>query len=167
MTGSSTGGGVASSSGSPGSRLRARGTLLGQTWLALHRARVELASEPLPPSSPFAVQLTVTGLEGAVTPTVVKSLIDGTVAAFQAHGDPSEMARRVGASLGVRTDEVAGVLSRRDRAVLGIRPRLLWRWRDVVQWNPGDDACLAGEVLAEAGGGGWSVGGRVTEIESA
>jgi len=45
-------------------------------------------------------------------------------------------------------------------------PKLLWPWRDVVQWNPGDDLCIAGAVLAQGAGNGWSVTGRVTEIES-
>ena len=63
---------------------------LEQIWLAIHRAAAETASEPAAPAAPFAVFLTI-GYPRTRTvtadPEVVKALIDGTVAAFQALGD--------------------------------------------------------------------------------
>lgn len=147
----------------------APGSLLGRTWLALHGAEPDLAPKPIEPAIPFAVRLTVHGADAPVSsPTVVKSLIDGTVAAFQAHGDPltrDEIAYRIADSLGVGRRDAAHLLTRPERAVLGVRPRLAWPWRDGVQWNPGDDFCLAGEVLAAAGSEQWVLSGRVVEIE--
>jgi hypothetical protein len=63
---------------------------LEQVWLAIHCATAEIAGQPAVPATPFAVFLTL-GYPRARSvgahPELVKALIDGTVAAFQAHGD--------------------------------------------------------------------------------
>lgn len=143
------------------------GPLLGRTWLALHRADAHVASGALEDFTPFAVRLSVRGEANVSHPAMVKSLIDGTVAAFQGHGDLAslgELARRVGRSLEVSADEVRALLERRERAALGVRKQLLWPWRDVVQWNPGDHLCLAGEVSSDGPAAGLMLSGEITEI---
>jgi hypothetical protein len=143
------------------------GSLLSRTWFALHRATVQVAGEPNEVSAPFAVRLSVRGLD-ASSPAVVKSLVDGVVAGLQVHGDESslgEVSRRVGVSLGLEPQEIARLLTRRERAVLGVRGKLLWPWRDVVQWNPGDDLCLAGQLLSDEAATQPTVSGSVSEIK--
>jgi hypothetical protein len=80
--------------------------------------------------------------------------------------------RRGGAS--VRGEPLAGrpfglrLRIRRGRdpesAVLG-RQRLLWRWRNGVQWNPADDLCVAAEVVIDPGieSEAWSHSGEIFE----
>ena len=87
---------------------------LEQVWLAIHRAAAEVASEPsVRPATPFAVFLTL-GHPRAKTvgagPELVKALIDGTVAAFQAHGDQASAAV-IAARLAVVTGQPAGLIT--------------------------------------------------------
>lgn len=147
-----------------------KGSLLSQTWLALQRADVDVATEIRAVEAPFAVTLTVRSPTGDVSrPSVPKSLIDGVVAAFHSHGDPSSLeavASRVAESLQVGVDEVAGHLTRQERAVLGARPMLLWPRKNGVQWNPADDLCFAGEVLSGGYANHWILSGTISEIEA-
>jgi len=46
----------------------------------------------------------------------------------------------------VRTEDVVAHLGDNTNAVLG-RGRLLWPWRNSIQWNPAVDCCVAGELL--------------------
>ena len=76
---------------------------------------------------------------------ITKPLVDGVIAAFHAHDDPASLdlvASRVAAELGASVDEIRALLLEDRTAILGAR-RLLWPWRDGVQWNPADDRCLA------------------------
>lgn len=90
--------------------------------------------------------------------TIAKPLIDGVVAAFHAHDDLATLALvagRVAASLDVPLEEICSLLTEDRVAVLG-RRRLLWPWRQGVQWNPADDLCAAFRIrvrrLVETGG---------------
>ena len=74
-----------------------------------------------------------------------KPLIDGTIAAFHAHDDLVSLdlvAGRIEEQIGVPAAEISSLLSRTETAILGSR-RLLWKWREGVQWNPADDRCSA------------------------
>jgi hypothetical protein len=76
---------------------------------------------------------------------IAKPLIDGVIAAFHSHSDPGSVAlvaSRLGAQLGASVDEIQARLLDDRTAILGAR-RLLWPWRDGVQWNPADDRCHA------------------------
>ena len=77
--------------------------------------------------------------------TITKPLIDGTIAAFHAHDDLatlSVVSERLQARLGVSSAEIRSLLGRNEAAILGSR-RLVWPWREGVQWNPADDRCAA------------------------
>ena len=117
-----------------------------------------LADDPLAPDRPFAVRLLLRAPAGAfAAPELVKSVIDGTVAAFQAHGDRrtvEELAARLAADLDASPEEVTDELLGEGRAVLGTSDRLLHPRGRGVQWNPADDRCLAGEVLTEESASG-------------
>jgi hypothetical protein len=105
---------------------------------------------------------------------IAKPLLDGVVAAFHAHDDTAtleEIGGRVAAQLDVALDEVRALLGEDQMAILGTR-RLVWPWRDGVQWNPADHLCLAfriRRVPSAARGGVDSVAfrlrGSLVEIE--
>ncbi len=140
---------------------------LAQVWLALRRARVNVAEEPLRPQIPFGVRLRLEapGSEFAA-PELVKSVVDGTVAALQAHGDRGtvdDMSTRLAEQLGASGEGLARELLDDRRAVLGVTRRLLYRRAAGVQWDPGDNLCLAGEVLVEPGSA-WALSGIVEEL---
>jgi hypothetical protein len=82
---------------------------------------------------------------------VVKPLVDGVVAALHRHdgSDLEELAARLARLHGIDPARSRARLMDPEGAVLGER-RLLWRWKDGVQWNPGDDACVLGEVWIDA-----------------
>jgi hypothetical protein len=142
--------------------------LLAQVWRALHQADVEVTDAPKAQEAPFGITLRVASPSGSVAwPTIVKKLLDGVIAAFQAHGDRASLdvpASRVAKSLGVPDDEVSRWLSSRERAVLGVAQKLLWPWRNGVQWNPADHLCLAGEVLDSGQSDEWVLSGQISEI---
>ena len=76
---------------------------------------------------------------------VAKPILDGVVAAFHRHlddGTTDIVTSRVAAQLRVPDLEARAILTENPSAVLGAR-RLMWPWRDGVQWNPGDDRFVA------------------------
>ena len=144
---------------------------LEQAWLAIHRATAETTGQP-GPASPFAVFLTLgyprTKTVGA-GPELVKALIDGTVAAFQAHGD-QESAAVIAARLAIVTrqpaDLIAQALLDDGRAVLGVTDRLVYSRGTGVQWNPADHLCTAGQLLCRrALGDAWTLSGEIHVVE--
>ena len=145
---------------------------LEQVWLAIHRAAAETAGERAAPATPFAVFLTLSYPRAKTVgadPELVKALIDGTVAAFQAHGDHAaitEIAARLAIATGQPTGLIAQALLDDKRAVLGMTDRLVHLRGSGVQWNPADHLCMAGQVLCrEAPGDAWTLSGEIHAIE--
>lgn len=144
---------------------------LEQVWLAIHHAEAETAGQPAV-ATPFAVFLTL-GHPHAKTvgadPELVKALIDGTVAAFQAHGShgmATEIAARLAVATGRPSGPIAQTLLNDRRAVLGITDMLVQPRGNGVQWNPADHLCMAGQVLCrQAPGGTWTLSGEIHAIE--
>jgi hypothetical protein len=145
---------------------------LEQVWLAIYRAAAETAGEPTTPAAPFAVFLTL-GYPRTRTvtadPELVKALIDGTVAAFQAHGDRvtiPEAAVRLAGATGQPTSLIARAPLDDRRAVLGITSRLVHLRGTGVQWNPSDHLCTAGQLLCRpAPGAAWALSGEIHAVE--
>jgi hypothetical protein len=87
---------------------------LEQTWLAVHRAHVELGDEGRGGETKFGTFLTLDvprGERGELRPELVKSLVDGVVASFQAQREErtfNEAARRIGAKLVKHQATLAG-----------------------------------------------------------
>jgi hypothetical protein len=85
----------------------ATGRSLGRTWIGVRDAAATVDAAPLPPDHPFAVFLTLRSPSARpeLRPELIKALVDGTVAAFEAQRDQStlpEVARRVGSALSQR-----------------------------------------------------------------
>jgi hypothetical protein len=145
---------------------------LEQAWLAIHRAEPEVAGQGIAAGAPFAVLLTL-GCPRAKTvvagPELVKTLIDGTVAAFQAPGDladSGEISARIGAATAEPPGVITKILADDQRAVLGASGSLVYLRGAGVQWNPADHLCVAGQVLiAETTGDSWTLSGDIHAVE--
>ena len=143
---------------------------LAQVWLALREGEMRVTREPLARGRPFSLRLVLgSPLGSPASPELVKSVVDGTVTALQAHRDPStvgELSARLEPQLGASAEMLAAALQERTRAVLGVKDRLLYTRARGVQWSPDDEHCLAGEVLIEpVSGGRWTLAGVVEAIE--
>ena len=127
---------------------------LEQVWLAIHSAAARAEGQPAV-TAPFSVFLTLgypMKRSIAANPELVKAVIDGTVAAFQAHGNrlsAVELAARVSAITNQHVDLIVQTLLDDRRAVLGVTDDLLYLRGTGVQWNPSDQLCMAGQVLVQ------------------
>ncbi len=142
---------------------------LAQVWLALRQSSVRVAADPVRPEARFGVRLRLqTPASQSAAPELVKSVVDGTVAALQAHGDRGtvdDVSARLAAQLGPSATELAQKLLDDRGAVLGVTRRLLYPRAKGVQWDPADHLCLAGELLVESGSAaGWTISGVVEEL---
>jgi len=119
-------------------------------WYWMKRGSTELVNRPHQVPTQFGLSMTICAPSGSVPNLValLKPLLDGVVAAFHQHDGTmqAEVAGRLAHVLGVRSIEVVAYLNENTDAVLG-RRRLLWPWRNSIQWNPADDCCVAGELL--------------------
>jgi hypothetical protein len=141
-------------------------------WLAIHHTAIETADLPAAPATPFAVFLTL-GHPHAKTvgadPELIKALMDGAIAAFQAHGDQmtvAEIAALLAVDTGQSTGWIERVLLDDTHAVLGVADRLVYLRGTRVQWNPADHLCMAGQVLCrEAPEDRWTLSGEIHAVE--
>jgi hypothetical protein len=151
------------------------GKIAAQVWLALARRRIG-EPEPRPAltaGTSFAVKAEIRppyGKSPRLSADLVKGIIDGVVSAFQAHTDTStsgEVAARLANVLPADPAEIEDLLLERRWAVLGPVPRLVHLRDGGVQWNPGDDWCDAGELLAaepKPADTGWAITGQIIEL---
>jgi hypothetical protein len=129
------------------------GKRLEQVWHAIHRAKAEAVGQPVAPAASFAIFLTLShpGAKSVgANPELVKALIDGTVAAFQAHGDrasAAEIAARLALTTGQPRTLIMQALLDDRRAVLGIADSLVHLRGTGLQWNPADHLRVAGQVV--------------------
>jgi hypothetical protein len=144
---------------------------LEQVWLAVHHAQVEPVGKPLALTERFAVLITLShpGTKSAgANPELVKALIDGTVAAFQSHGDRTsadEIAARLAHTTGQPPGLIKQALLDDRRAVLGTDSLVYLRGTG-VQWNPADHLCVAGQVVCrQARGTTWMLSGEIHAVE--
>ena len=120
-------------------------------WWQLRTGALLHHSPPPPPPPRFGLRLALTVPAGARfrLPSALKTLIDGTIAAFHSHtGENAEPLARIATALGRDVAGTARLLRDDTRAVLGIR-RLVWNRGEGVQWNPADSQCEALEVLVQ------------------
>jgi hypothetical protein len=144
---------------------------LEQVWLTIHHAEAHTAGQPAP-ATPFAVFLTLShprAKTAGANPELVKALMDGTVAAFQAHsnqGAVAEIAARLAVATGRPARLIAQTLLNDGRAVLGVTDMLVHLRGTGVQWNPADHLCMAGQVLCQqVPGGTWTLSGEIHAVE--
>jgi hypothetical protein len=144
---------------------------LEPAWLAVHDAEVESVGQRVTAKERFAVFLTLshppTKSVGA-SPELVKTLIDGAVAAFQSHGDRAsadEIIARLARITGLPTSRIKQALFDDERAVLGIDALVHLRGGG-VQWNPADHLCVAGQVVCRpAPETRWMLSGEIHAVE--
>jgi hypothetical protein len=143
---------------------------LAQAWLAVRRRKAD-TDGGIRPDEPFAVFLSLEAPAAlpALRPELVKSVVDGVVAAFQAHRDRStvgDIAARIAAALQERPQLIADLLLDQRRAPLGVVERLVHRRGAGVQWNPSDHMCVLGQILrAETDGRAWRLSGEIWAVE--
>jgi hypothetical protein len=140
-----------------------------EVWFSVRRGRAEAYDHLADQRAPFKVSLVlkVPG-ERTLTPDLLKPLLDGVTAAFQAHGDPASAAAIAGVLAG-RVDadagELAELLLSRKRAVLGVVPNLVYAYRGGVKWNPSDDRCVAADITLDHGASRYALSGWVSPAE--
>lgn len=136
---------------------------VGQVWHDVRTAGVEV--ERADRDDRPALHLTVhRPSNGPAMLGMVKVLVDGVVSALHSH-DGTELdmvAARLGRRLGVVAADVASLLTANSAAALGTR-RLLWPFRDFVQWNPGDDQVVELHVQGVPSSS-WRLSGTVTSL---
>ncbi len=135
-------------------------------WYAMKRGQMTASATAPPLRYGLQVQLDVPRGARVSLPGIVKTLFDGIISALHYHDgtDEAELSRRVAAITGAQADDVRALLREKTSAVLGGR-KLLYRFRESVQWNPQDDLCLVGELrLNETDRPGWVVRGELFEV---
>lgn len=141
-----------------------------EVWWALQNAAGEMRERVHDAGSPFSVSIEVhpPGPVNAGLPRLVKPLIDGIVCALQCHSDVASLdsvSARVARALKQAPEDVAKLLCRRERAVLGTVPLLVRPWGQTVQWNPADEQCVAAEILlGPSVGAQWAVSCTVHDV---
>lgn len=145
---------------------------LEKVWLAIRNTEPKTDGAPIAATERFAVFLRLshpdTKPPGA-NPELVKALIDGTIAAFQAHGNralAAEVAARLAVSTGQPMCLIEQTLLDDSHAVLGTDNKLVYLRGTGVQWNPADHLCVAGQVVCrQARGTTWTLSGEIHAIE--
>jgi hypothetical protein len=66
--------------------------------------------------------------------------------------------------VGASIEDVLQNLANERHSPLGPR-RLVWPFRNGVQWNPADDKCVAGEIL-RIDSDDWYLAGTLCEVKS-
>ena len=97
---------------------------------------------------------------------MVKVVVDGFMCALHRHDGTAldAVAQRLGARLGVSTEQVGELLVANPVAALGMR-RLLWPFGDFVQWNPADDGIVRLHVATQPSPA-WQLSGTVGACSS-
>lgn len=137
-------------------------------WLEFVESTHWTVVDSVQPGRPLGLRLT---LEGPVEnlPGIVKPLVDGVVAALYQH-DGSDLSRIIPvlcAQTSATSARVEQALMNASKSVLG-RRRLLWPRANGVQWNPGDDACIAVAIQRQpAKDGCLRISGELVELSEA
>lgn len=133
-------------------------------WLELVESTRWNVIATLPGGADFGIRLRLSGARSGL-PGIVKPLLDGVVASLHGHdgSDQENIVRVLSSQLGVDSARIESALRASERSVLGSR-RLLWPRANGVQWNPGDDACVAVELTSEPGER-LSISGELVELE--
>ena len=141
-----------------------------QVWLALARRRADADMPTLAPDTPFAVKVEVRPPYGRQPrpDLLMKGILDGVIAAFQAHTDTavlSDVAARLATVLPADTGEIEQHLLNQRGAVLGFVPQLVRPSGKSGHWNPADHWCVAGELFAaEPVDERWAITGELVEL---
>ena len=123
-------------------------------WLAMKKTHPHVRIKPSASPQTFGLRVKIGGPENAHLKLVplMKPVFDGIISAFHQHDGSAEdeIIKRLSLELKVHSEKLAGMLRDDSCALLGKR-RLIWPYRNGVQWNPQDENCLVGELSAEYG----------------
>jgi hypothetical protein len=138
-------------------------------WYAVRCGQWEAWNRLPNPADRFQIdlRLRVPG-DRALTPDLLKPLLDGVTAAFQSHGDrvtAPAIADVLAARLGVEPADLVEMLLSDERAVLGRVERLVYAYRGGIKWNPSDHRCVAATIELEQGAGGYVLSGMISPAE--
>jgi hypothetical protein len=104
---------------------------------------------------------------GAANGQFVKTMVDGVMTALHAHGDAttaSELAERLAAKVELPAEQIAALLVGRERAALGICPRLVVVRGMGVQCQPQDGRISALRIEIDRSATAWHLSGRVVSL---
>ncbi len=138
-------------------------------WYSFRTSQVEVHHIPANSLSHFGLKMTIMApSEKTVNvASLIKPLLDGLIASFHTYNGESivQVSQNIGKVLGKHPSTIAELLCRPDQAILGNRS-LVWVRDNGVQWNPGDDLCLAAELLIRPYvGPTWLISGTLFQIE--
>lgn len=139
-------------------------------WHALRTSRGEMGRKRSLGDEGFGLTVTVAGgwrrLRNPAR--LLKKVFDGVICAAHAHDGAQleEVSARLARELGENPEGVSQLLTGRDQAALGLRPLVCCRSAG-VQWNPGDDRCVAGEIFfqSEAAPSPWKLSTDLYRVE--
>ncbi len=149
-----------------------RSTMLARcssVWYAVKTGRLEAPAPPSKPPVRFGLRVTIHAPLGASIRLAakLKTVFDGVISAFHQHDgtDELEVSNRIAAELDITHEVITKLLRSARGAVLGVR-RVVHRHGVGVQWNPQDDACVAGELQVECteSSGQWALSGELFEV---
>lgn len=140
-------------------------------WYDLKRGSIMSRASGKSPPRQFGLRVTLAVPRGKdVRPaSTMKPVFDGIISTFHHHNGSNnfEVGKRLAKQLNANPDTLIALLCNSKNAVLGKR-QLVKLWGNSLQWNPGDDYCLAGELRMENvdGHGEWLLHGEIFEITS-
>jgi hypothetical protein len=144
-------------------------TSCSAVWRAVRTCSSLAVRGRIAPGHPYGMRLAVGVPSGerVALASIVKPLFDGAIAALGAHDgiDLQLASLRLAAQTGDSPEAASRLLMDEQRAVFEPR-RLLWPYRESVQWNPPDDACVFGELLVEDSDR-WGLTGEVFALSLA
>ncbi|NLC45189.1 MAG: hypothetical protein GX783_13025 [Clostridiales bacterium] len=137
-------------------------------WYAIKSGTVEVIDKLKLPSY-FGLKLKINAPRGTRInlASVIKPLLDGIISGFHSHDGSYNpiVVGRLTRSLGEEESHIERMLMEQSKAVLGIR-NLVHPFGTGIQWNPGDDFCVAAKVVIDdcIVGTSWSLEGELFTV---
>jgi hypothetical protein len=104
------------------------------------------------PDEPFVISIALAGPTTALTPVLLKTVLDGVICAMQSEVDlcnATAPATAIAASVGAPAEAIVGALTDHGPSALGPRGRFVHAHGNSVKWEPDDDRLVAARVLFE------------------
>jgi hypothetical protein len=118
-------------------------------WYDMTNGQRQKVSDPSGDLQRFGLELIITGPNFTRSAqSYVKPLFDGVVSSLHRHDGSNNAAvsQRLATTLNSTPQQIESLLNDASFNVLGTR-KLVWPWREGVQWNPSDENCVAGKIL--------------------
>jgi hypothetical protein len=140
-----------------------------RTWLDVWAAMTTCSTLRVGESSlagdlTLSVRVGAPAFSGSANGAFVKLVVDGILSSLHAHGDRAttdEISRRMARQGTLSAGEIAALLVREERAVLGVRPQLIVLRGGGVQCRPDDHRVCALRIELDRSATAWTLAGRV------